>query len=116
VKFSIGNETFTLSALQYLLILSSDDDYVCYTIFQGVNLQDSRGKLIWILGDYFLTRFYSIYDANSNQIGLAKSISYNYLQTPPKSLFSKSSNKTNLFSLCHIIIYLFCYYWYKIYF
>ncbi|CAF4524166.1 unnamed protein product, partial [Rotaria sp. Silwood2] len=90
VEFSIGNITFTLSVLQYLLILKDDDNYVCYTVFQGVDLRDNRGNLIWILGDYFLSRFYSIYDVNRNQIGLAKSISYNYLQIHPKSLFSNS--------------------------
>ncbi|CAF2429997.1 unnamed protein product [Rotaria sp. Silwood2] len=93
VEFSIGNITFTLSVLQYLLILKDGDNYVCYTVFQGVDLRDNRGNLIWILGDYFLSRFYSIYDVNRNQIGLAKSISYNYLQIHPKSLFSNSSNK-----------------------
>jgi hypothetical protein len=99
VNFSIGNKTFTLSALQYLIILSFDDKTVCYTVFQGVNLRDGKGNLIWILGDYFLSRFYSIYNVNRNQIGLAKSISYNYLQTPAKSLFSNSSHKTKFFSL-----------------
>ncbi len=116
VSFSIGNETFTLSPLQYLLISSFDDDYVCYTVFQGVNLRDTTGNLIWILGDYFLSRFYSIYDVNMNQIGLAKSISYNYLQTLPKSLFNNSNHKTKFFSSFFLIIYLFGYYWYKIYF
>ncbi|CAF1022503.1 unnamed protein product [Rotaria sordida] len=93
VEFSIGNMTFTLSVLQYLLISKDDDNFVCYTIFQGINLRDNRGYLIWILGDYFLSRFYSIYNVKRNQIGLAKSISYNYLQINPKSLFGNSSNK-----------------------
>ncbi len=103
MKFSIGNKTFILSPLQYLLIVNNfGDNYVCYTIFQGVNLRDSTGNLIWILGGYFLSRFYSIYDVHLNQIGLAKSISYNYLQTPPESLFSNSSHNTTLFSLLFI--------------
>ncbi len=95
VNFSIGNTTFTLSVLQYLIILNDDDNYVCYTVFQGVNLRDSTGNLMWILGDYFLSRFYSVYDMKINQVGLAKSISYDYLQTYPKSLFG---NQTNLLS------------------
>jgi hypothetical protein len=74
-----------------------DDNYTCYTIFQGVNLKDDSGDLIWILGGYFLSRFYSIYNIHLNQIGLAKSISYNYLQIPPKSLFNNSTNKPILF-------------------
>jgi hypothetical protein len=98
VNFSIGNTTFTLSVLQYLIISNDDDNHVCYTVFQGVNLHDNTGNLMWILGDYFLSRFYSVYDMKMNQVGLAKSISYDYLQTYPKSLFGNLSNQTNLFS------------------
>ncbi|CAF3437460.1 unnamed protein product [Rotaria sp. Silwood1] len=110
VEFSIGNMTFKLSVLQYLLILKDSDNYICYTVFQGVNLRDNRGNLIWILGDYFLSRFYSIYNVNRNQIGLAKSISYSYSQIHPKSLFGNSSNKNyfqNIFQLfIYVIIFL----------
>ncbi|UJR38065.1 hypothetical protein I4U23_030746 [Adineta vaga] len=95
VNFLIGKTTFTLSALQYLLILNlNDDKYICYTVFQGVNLHDSTGSLIWILGDYFLSRFYSIYDLHNNRIGLAKSITYDYLQSSPKSLFGNTHINT----------------------
>jgi hypothetical protein len=61
---------------------------------------------MWILGDYFLSRFYSIYNINLKQIGLAKSISYDYLQTPPSSLFG-NSNKIKSFSSFYLIIYLY---------
>ncbi|CAF0999471.1 unnamed protein product [Adineta steineri] len=105
VNFSIGNSTFTLSVLQYLLIFNDDDKYICYTVFQGVNLHDNTGALIWILGDYFLNRFYSIYDLNLNRIGLAKSISYDYFQLSPISLFTYS-NKTIQFSFNSIFIWL----------
>ncbi|CAM4831894.1 unnamed protein product [Rotaria magnacalcarata] len=93
VEFSIGNITFILSVLQYLLIVNDGDTQICYTIFQGVNLHDNHGYLIWILGDYFLSRFYSIYNVNSNQVGLAKSISYSYIQIDSKTLFGNFSSK-----------------------
>ncbi|CAF0960713.1 unnamed protein product [Adineta ricciae] len=100
VDFLLGNTTFTLSALQYLLVVHlTGDKYICYTVFQGVNLHDSTGSLMWILGDYFLSRFYSIYDLYANRVGLAKSISYDYLQSSPKSLFANSSAQTEQFSL-----------------
>lgn len=100
MDFLLGNTTFTLSALQYLLIVHlTGGKHICYTVFQGVNLHDSTGSLIWILGDYFLSRFYSIYDLDANRVGLAKSVSYDYLQSSPKSLFANSSVHTELFSL-----------------
>lgn len=85
MHFSIGNATFTLTSRQYLLILRGEEKNICYTVFQGVNLHDRTGSLIWILGDYFLSRFYSVYDLHRNQVGLAKSISYDYLQASSRS-------------------------------
>ena len=108
MDFLFGNTTFTLSALQYLLVVHlTGDKYICYTVFQGVNLHDSTGSLIWVLGDYFLSRFYSIYDVYENRVDLAKSISYDYLQSSPKSLFANSSAQTEQFSLCAFVLFFF---------
>ncbi len=46
---------------------------------------------MWTLGDYFLYRYYSIFDIVNNQIGFATSISYNYTQTVDSSLFPESA-------------------------
>ena len=105
MKFSIGNETFILSVLQYLLIVNSKNGYVCYTVFQGVNLKDAKGSFIWILGNYFLSRFYSIYDVRFNRIGLAKSISYDSFRPLPEPLFNNSSQRS-IFVLIVLINYL----------
>lgn len=73
VTFMIGGQSFTLSALQYFLILYNGQNYVCYSVF-GVSPLSN----VWILGDYFLSRFYSIYDIGQNRVGFATSILYNY--------------------------------------
>jgi hypothetical protein len=91
---------------QYLLSFNNGDKSICYSVFQGVDLYDSQKNLIWILGDYFLTRFYSIYDLKLNRIGLAKSISYNYLPKFSKSLSENSGNQTGLFSSSLLILFL----------
>lgn len=75
-------------------MINSANGYVCYTVFQGVNLKDTEGSFIWILGNYFLSRFYSIYDVRFNRIGLAKSISYDYFQSPPECLFNSSNQRS----------------------
>ena len=82
MRISLGNRQLTLSAFQYLRPFIVDQEYVCYTVFQGANLRDPNGNLLWILGGAFLTRFYSIYDLRNHRIGLARSISYDDVQRP----------------------------------
>jgi hypothetical protein len=48
---------------------------------------DSYGQSIWILGDYFMRRFYSVFDMENNRIGLALSTSYSTVQNIPSGLF-----------------------------
>jgi hypothetical protein len=88
VTIIIGGSTFVLSAFQYLWIVIHEREYLCYTIFRGLDFQDELGRPIWILGNYFLSRFYSIYDAQHHRIGLAPSISYNYSSDFASCLFS----------------------------
>ncbi len=73
MTFIIGGQSFTLSVLQYFLILYNGQTFVCYSVF-GVSPLTN----LWILGDYFLSRFYSIYNINQNQVGFATSVSYSY--------------------------------------
>lgn len=95
VTFTIGGKEFTLTALDYLLIFQeSSKSYSCYTVFYPSDFQDSNGNYLWILGDYFLYRYYSIFDIVNNQVGFAQSISYNWTQTVPSSLFSSTTTTT----------------------
>jgi cathepsin D len=92
VTFTIGGTSFTLTPLQYLLIYQNQrNNYVCYSVFAPSNLQDSNGNYFWILGDYFLYRYYSIFDIVNNRIGLATSASYNWTQSVDSSLFLGSA-------------------------
>jgi hypothetical protein len=78
-----------LTPLKYILILNDEtNDYVCYTIFVPSNIYDSNGNLFWILGDYFLYRFYSVFNIVNKQVGLATSISYNWIQPVDSTLFN----------------------------
>ena len=92
----IGGTAFTLTPLQYLVINQDQSgSYTCYTIFYPQDVSDSAGNNIWILGDYFLYRYYSIYDIVNNQIGFARSISYNYVDDIDSSVFPESTTTTN---------------------
>ena len=72
----------------------SSTSYVCYTVFMPSDEQDSNGNDFWILGDYFLYRHYSIFNITNNQVGFAQSVSYNWQQSVPSSLFMGSATTT----------------------
>jgi hypothetical protein len=72
--------------LQYFLILWGGQSYICYSVF-GVTPVNN----LWILGDYFLSRFYSIYDIAQNRVGFATSISYNYAAYVNPQTFQNST-------------------------
>ncbi|CAF4239427.1 unnamed protein product, partial [Adineta steineri] len=102
VTFNIAGGIFTLTPSQYLVVYYDDStdynnstnsdnstsydnstnydnstSYICYSVFTPCNTNDSYNNSIWILGDYFLRRYYSIFDIVNNRIGFAQSISYN---------------------------------------
>ncbi|CAF1500327.1 unnamed protein product, partial [Didymodactylos carnosus] len=87
VTFTIGDKTFDLSALQYILFFQYVNyPTVCVSAFQASD------SYIWILGDIFLTRFYSVFDIQNNQLGFAKSISYNEFNPVDPDLFPGSTS------------------------
>jgi hypothetical protein len=55
------------------------------------NFTDSSGQPFWILGDYFMRRFYSIFDMQNSRIGLALSTSYSAVQSVPSTLFHSTT-------------------------
>ena len=82
VIFAVGNAEFILAPEHYLLMIGNQSsDAACATIFSIGDQKDLRGNEFWILGDYFLYRYYSIFDITNNRIGLAQSISYDYVSS-----------------------------------
>ncbi|CAF2130644.1 unnamed protein product [Rotaria magnacalcarata] len=92
VTFTIGDTAFILTPLQYLSI-SGDQSagYICSTVFSPSDSSDSNGNLFWILGDYFLYRYYSIFDIVNNRLGFATSVSYDWMPSVDSSLFPTPS-------------------------
>lgn len=67
VFFSIGGRQFELSG-EHLILRATPD--LCVSAFFGMDLPDDQANL-WALGNMFIARFYSVFDAKDNRLGFA---------------------------------------------
>jgi len=71
LNFQIGEENYILKGKDYVLKLETENLVKCVIGISGIG-ENERFKNTWILGDMFLKTYYSIYDMDNLQIGLAK--------------------------------------------
>jgi len=67
VNIVIGGQTFTLTPDDYVI---KDENVICLFGFTGIDIPPPRGPL-WILGDIFIRKFYTVFDAAQNRVGVA---------------------------------------------
>ncbi|KAJ1648798.1 aspartic proteinase precursor [Dispira simplex] len=65
--FRFGGKNFTLTAHEYTLKVQNQ----CISAFMGIDLPEKIGNL-WIVGDAFLRKFYTVYDLGQHRVGFAK--------------------------------------------
>ena len=70
VQIIIGGTTFTLTPKDYVLQETILGQTACLSGFMGIDLPASIGPL-YILGDVFIRKYYSIFDFDNNQMGFA---------------------------------------------
>ncbi len=75
----------------YIAILGGPSQYQCYSMIAPADDFDSDGQPIWILGDFFMRHFYSVFDMQNNRIGLALSTSYSAVQNVSSTLFPSTT-------------------------
>jgi len=84
ITFTFSGYNFSLPATDYIL----NTQGTCISSFQGLDIPPPLGTPthpqphrnctndvgpIWIIGDTFLRKYYSIYDLGKDRVGLAKS-------------------------------------------
>ncbi|BGP18204.1 hypothetical protein JCM10213_007832 [Rhodosporidiobolus nylandii] len=68
LTFYFGGKPYTLQAEDYILEVQG----TCMSSFQGLDIPAPMGP-IWIVGDVFLRKFYTVYDLGRNAVGFAES-------------------------------------------
>jgi len=67
-SLQFNGKLFTLTGYDYILQVQGQ----CISAFMGLDIPEPLGP-IWIIGDAFLRRFYTIYDLGNNRVGFANS-------------------------------------------
>ncbi|KAG6866482.1 hypothetical protein C0991_004000 [Blastosporella zonata] len=67
LSFSFGGKQYPLKGSDYILEVQG----TCMSAFTGMDINLPWGKL-WIIGDVFLRRYYTVYDLGRNAVGFAE--------------------------------------------
>ena len=77
--FVVANRPLRLTAAQYIyskIDPANNNSNLCYLAIIGFSIYAENGDPLWILGDTFMSHYYTTFDLDKRRIGFAKSVSY----------------------------------------
>ncbi|KAF9780172.1 aspartic peptidase A1 [Thelephora terrestris] len=68
LTFYLGGKPYPLKGTDYVLNMQG----TCVSAFTGLDINLPGGGSIWVVGDVFLRRYYTVYDLGRNAVGFAE--------------------------------------------
>ena len=81
IRFQIDDYKYELTASEYVITIDkngnpeffthSEGATECMGLFHPIDMQTTDGIVVFILGDSFFTKFYTVFDRKNRRIGMA---------------------------------------------